>query len=100
MPIIVRNKRTFNKSDFKGKTVYIGRGSPFGNPYLMKNNNQAERLRVIEKFKKLFYSEKGFIMRGKARELAQKHENICLLCYCYPLPCHGDIIKEYMERVV
>lgn len=95
--IIIRNKKTFNKANFKGKTIYIGRSSIFGNPFIMRDNTIEERLRVIKKFKKLFYSEEGVIMRGRAKELALKHDNICLLCWCNPLPCHGDIIKGFME---
>lgn len=99
--IIVRNKKTFKEEDFEGKTiVYIGRGSTFGNPYKMRNKSIDERKRVINEFKLIFYSNEGKEMRKKAKELALNHKDIVLLCWCYPDPCHGDIIKEYMELTV
>lgn len=98
--IVVRNKKTFHKSDFKGKIVYIGRGSLFGNPYIMKTNSLEERKRVINDFKVMFYSEIGKPLRDKAKEIALNHDNIALTCWCYPLDCHGGVIKEYMERCV
>lgn len=98
--IVVRNKKTFHKSDFKGKTIYIGRGSPFGNPYKMKNNSLEERKRVIDKFKIMFYSEMGKPLRDMAKGIALKYDNIALTCWCHPLPCHGDVIKQYIDETV
>jgi len=74
--------------------VYIGRGSIFGNPFRIGRN--GDRKTVIEKYKKYFYDR---IMRDEdfyhaVCELKDK----VLACYCKPLACHGDIIKEYLEK--
>lgn len=70
--------------------VYIGRGSPWGNPFSHMPNSKAKsivatREEAIELFEEaLSESDKARIRR----ELKGKH----LLCYCAPLPCHGDVL--------
>lgn len=73
---------------------YIGRGTPFGNPYRI--GEDGDRQQVIEKFKAYFYkrlTDEGF--RGKVLALKGKK----LGCWCVPLACHGQIIAEYLESL-
>ena len=73
--------------------VYIGRGSAFGNPYVIgKDGSRAE---VIEKYKKWFY-KRIKNQRFLKQVLALKGET--LGCYCFPAPCHGDIIIEFLNN--
>lgn len=97
--IIVANKKTFNEKDFDGKVVYIGRGSVFGNPFIMKDETMEERLKVINEYEEMFYSDEGKEIRVACKNLVDKHDDICLMCWCYPLSCHGDILREYMEMI-
>ena len=70
--------------------IYIGRGSPWGNPYVIgKDGNREE---VIAKFKE-YAIVKGIDIRAK-RELKGK----ILGCFCSPLPCHGDILAEWANE--
>lgn len=67
--------------------VYIGRGSPWGNPYrLYADGNRAT---VIEKYR-LWLDAHPEIdieqLRGKV-----------LICSCKPLACHGDVIVERLH---
>lgn len=74
--------------------VYIGRPSIFGNPFTIgKDGNREE---VIIKYKLYFDYEmiKDPSWRKKVLELKGK----ILGCWCKPLPCHGDVIVEYLER--
>lgn len=73
--------------------VYIGRGSPFGNPFVI--GRDGERKEVISKFKEYFYNKIQTDERFKKQVLRLK--NKVLGCHCKPMPCHGDIIKEYLE---
>lgn len=73
--------------------VYIGRGSRFGNPYIIgKHGNRAE---VIELYRKKFIA--------KLFDDEEFADEVCSLkgkrlgCYCAPLPCHGDVIVELLE---
>lgn len=60
--------------------VYIGRGSPWGNPFQIGRDGTREE--VIRKF------EQQTLAKLDLTRLRGKH----LLCYCAPLACHGDIL--------
>jgi len=67
--------------------VYIGRGSKWGNPYVIgKDGNRTE---VIDRYLK--YAIRHFgdrdleVLRGKT-----------LVCYCKPQACHGDVLIELL----
>lgn len=74
--------------------VYIARGSIFGNPYEIGVDGTREE--VIARYKRWFefmLMDKTF--RYAVKELRGKR----LGCYCHPLPCHGDIIKKYLDSL-
>lgn len=107
--INVVNKKT-HKPDGE-KDFYIGRGSPLGNVYDFKNSNHSQvkyhvnsRGDAILGFKDYLEKEVKdgnpeicyFINKLIIRNLLKKDTN--LVCYCSPSPCHGDIIKEFVEK--
>lgn len=80
--------------------VYIGRGGHgkdgyFGNPYRLGTG--MARGSTLDNYRKYFYhrlsTDKEF--RKRIGELQGK----TLGCFCKPNPCHGDIIKEYLDRI-
>jgi len=80
-----------NKKSGAAYDVYIGRPSTFGNPYPLGKYSREESIR---KYKKYFWSrvrtdpeflEAVLSLRGKR-----------LGCFCKPLPCHGDIISDFL----
>jgi hypothetical protein len=74
--------------------VYIGRGSPFGNPYDYRTLG-ITRDESILKYREWFYrrlTDPWF--RDKVHSLKGK----VLACWCKPDACHGDIIVEYLEN--
>lgn len=82
-------------------TVYIGRRNPltanegyFGNPFIIGKDGDREK--VLNLYTDYFYSSIKNDIKFKQRieELRGK----VLLCYCKPENCHGDIIKEYLDR--
>jgi len=76
--------------------IYIGRGTPFGNPYPI--GAAGDRAEVIRKYKYDFdrrlldffldHDEKVAALRGKV-----------LGCHCKPYACHGDVIAEYINSL-
>jgi len=82
-----------NIHTFKGKYVYIGRGSKLGNRYII--GRDGDRKGVITCYKVDFYrrleEEPGF------KEYVESLRGKTLGCYCKPQPCHGDVIKEYLD---
>lgn len=74
--------------------VYIGRGSPFGNPYVL--GIDGDRNEVIRLYRIYFYDK---IMRdSKFRLDVEALRGKKLGCHCHPMPCHGDVIVEYLEH--
>lgn len=78
--------------------VYIGRANEpergyFGNPFSIGHDGSREE--VIARYKSWFY------MRLKLdSEFKQRVELLrgkVLGCFCKPLPCHGDVIAEYLD---
>ena len=64
--------------------VYIGRGSKWGNPFVI--DKHGSRSEVIAKYEE-------YIL-GKPELLAQLHElkGKDVVCYCAPQACHGNIL--------
>lgn len=78
-------------------TIYIGRPSKWGNPFKMRDPSLSERERVIAAYKKrlrLFLRTKRFTKTDLRPLLGKK-----LLCYCHPLPCHGDVLVEVLREL-
>lgn len=72
---------------------YIGRGSYWGNPYVMHEDG-ATREDVINSFKYDFENEK-FPNKEKSEvfKLAGKR----LGCFCKPQACHGDVLADFLN---
>lgn len=82
MPKIL-NKHT---DDCTG-AVYIGRGSPYGNPYIIGKDGTREE--VVQKYKEYIERYPELIELVK-RNLKGRD----LVCYCSPKNCHGLILLE------
>ena len=79
----VLNKRNVS---YKDQGVYIGRGSKWGNPFII--GVHGNRSDVIEKYEK--YIAGNAELLSKLNELKGKN----LICYCAPLACHGDLLLK------
>jgi hypothetical protein len=82
--------------------VYIGRGSPFGNQWThIKGNTLAQyvvatREESIAEFKKDFLKRVETDQEFREQVLSLKGKR--LGCFCKPLACHGDVIKEWLDK--
>lgn len=89
---------------------YIGRPSILGNPFshngvrsVFKTLTFKTREQAIEAYDKYFDA-----MYGKDEDFTKafdeiyEHykngEDIYLQCFCKPLPCHGDVIADKLQR--
>jgi Domain of unknown function (DUF4326) len=80
MPQVLNKHRV--KYEDAPKAVYVGRGSPWGNPF--KIGRDGTRAEVIARFEREILPEFDVSMlRGKD-----------LLCWCAPLPCHADLLLK------
>lgn len=83
----VVNKHTHVPNE---KTVYIGRGSKWGNPFPMRDESQ--RAHVCELHRQHLNQQiiDGVITREEVAALHGKD----LMCFCAPKQCHGDYLAQ------
>ena len=74
-------------------TLYIGRGSKWGNPYKIDKDNSRED--VLKKYR--VYISNKIDENPVTYDLSELLGQI-LGCYCKPLDCHGDILIQIMEE--
>jgi hypothetical protein len=75
---------------------YIGRGSPFGNPFSHLSGTKAtyqvgSREEAIEAYRRWIVGEPE-VMR-----LLPKIRGLTLGCFCKPKSCHGDVLVELLN---
>lgn len=92
-------------------SLYIGRGSPkspkmenagLGNPFTVKQYGRGKAAEAYRPWLWKQYNENpavkqkidGIVERIKAGE------NIELVCFCKPKPCHGDMIKRLIDYMI
>lgn len=95
----------FNVKHYKGRGVYIGRGSIFGNPFhIGVDGNRAQVLALYRSYLWAAVNPAdplntdNVLYRAVIRlcDKFVKDKEINLICHCAPVPCHGDIIKSCM----
>jgi hypothetical protein len=69
-------------------THYIGRPSELGNPFIIGKDGTREE--VVIKFK-------HYAVKYLLEEIRALPEDAILACWCAPLDCHGNGIKEIWE---
>lgn len=100
MPRILNKRKDLIPSD----AIYIGRPSKWGNPFrLDSRSGMTGRFKVIGRYRRWMSGDPDIIryvgreppsMEDVRRELRGKD----LVCWCAPLPCHGDVLLELANR--
>lgn len=97
-PIIIVNKHHGKSGE------YIGRGSPLGNPFVIGKDGSREQ--VIAKYRVWLNEQimrKNPVVLDELNRLGNKaidDKGLALQCFCYPKPCHGEIIKEKLVKAM
>lgn len=101
--VVNKYKHKKTKNDF-----IIHRPSALGNPYTHVKNTKTlaqfivnSREDAIKKYKRYFEDKIKWnkdLQKEISKMLHQLLESgeIHLICFCSPLSCHGDVIKEYL----
>lgn len=87
-PITFNEPKVHNKhhGSIPNHAVYIGRGSPWGNPFVIGQDGTREE--VIELYRR------KVLPTLDVTSLRGKH----LVCFCKPAACHGDLLLEAANR--
>ena len=91
-----------NKKQFKGEGIYIGRPSVLGNPFAIGRDGDREE--VIARYRAWLWDQvkarnEVFAELLKIKAMAERGE-VCLICWCKPLACHGDVVKACVEWMI
>lgn len=82
--------------------VYIGRAGKgqdgyFGNPFKRTVDTILAKDLVLSRYREYFHNRLNTDPEFKRRVHELKGK--VLGCFCKPLPCHGDIISEYLNNL-
>lgn len=80
-----------NKHHRVPSDVYIGRGSKWGNPFVI--GKDGDRAQVIAKYEEHLLASPELL--AALPELKGK----ILMCYCKPAACHGDVLARYADAL-
>lgn len=80
-------KFVVNSKKSEDYDVYIGRPSPWGNPFVI--GKDGDRFDVCKKFEEWILTQPKMIAEAK-RDLAGKR----IGCFCAPLQCHGETLAR------
>lgn len=109
MSISVKNK---HKSAKEPNDIYIGRGSPLGNPFThldiektkaqYKCENRKQSIDNYEAYLRQKINDNDRIVCNELNKiyLAAVAGDVNLVCFCKPKSCHGDIIKKIVEEKI
>ena len=67
---------------------YIGRSSPLGNPFII--GRDGTRNDVVAKYRQWLWQQMQ--SDPSILRLVAELEGRDLVCWCAPLPCHGDVL--------
>lgn len=107
--ITVVNKYKHKFGEFNGVDVYIGRGTPLGNPYTHINDKKTKAEFVVETREEAIANYESWLL-SKVEEkdkpvcdmlnalyVVAKEQPLNLVCTCAPKSCHGDVVKKLLE---
>lgn len=95
--------RIENKRSYKGDGFYVGRPSPLGNPFPV--DAKTSRAMAITQYREwLIERLRGENPTSKAFMVLviyyREHGEMTLICWCAPLQCHSEVIREFVLAVV
>jgi hypothetical protein len=95
--------RIENKSTYKGDGFYVGRPSPLGNPFPI--DAKTSRAKAINQYREWLMIQfetddnpttKAFMVLV---HYYREHKELTLICWCAPLQCHAEVIRECVLAV-
>lgn len=106
MSIILKNLNYEQPAEDNPWQVRIDRGySVLANPYRMKTHSNKERQFAIAHYRRWFNqvcAKRESVLQELYRlyELHKTYGKLELFCWCNPKPCHGNVIKTFLETAI
>lgn len=83
--------RVINKHSGDKYDVYIGRGSIWGNPFIIGRDGTRED--VVRQYKEWILNKPELLKQ------LYKLKGKTLACFCKPKACHGDVLVDLIEEL-
>jgi hypothetical protein len=105
--IVVSRRKGGTRPPEDGYTVDIARPTPLGNPFMVPRGYDviADPKDILGRYRKWLLdkiaepSSAQAVAIDRLVQLAKKKPFLALECWCAPLPCHGDVIRDIvLER--
>ena len=92
--------KVVNKRVYKGEGVYIGRPGILGNEFRVETWGREKCIELYLGWLRKEWKINGVVKAELLRlvELSKKGD-LVLVCWCKPLACHGDVIKDAVEKI-
>ncbi len=87
IPIVV-NRHHFRNKQIPEPSLYVGRGTPLGNPFTVQKHGPG----ALELYRRHLWQKirgRDVAVLAAMGAITAKHS---LVCSCKPRPCHGDVI--------
>lgn len=97
-----------NKRVYRGEGVYVGRPTPLGNPYTHLRSGSLAEYRVVSRQQAILayrpWLREQISRPGPVRDelirllrIYRETHHLVLVCWCHPLPCHADILRDVLS---
>ena len=77
-----------------GKLVRVSRPGKWGNPFETQRRTREEHERVCQEYREWIEQQPELMAAIPSLK------GMVLLCWCHPLPCHGDVLAELANRAI
>lgn len=91
-----------NAHTYKGEGFKVCRPSPLGNPYPVRRGTTRARsialYRLWLKDKMLSKNVVSKLLMSLV-EIYREEGSLTLICWCVPLPCHAEVIRDHILEI-
>lgn len=88
------------------RTIYVGRPSILGNPFTIEGKQtRTSVLKNYERWLDWKIQNSDPTVCGELERIAElvmdnTDKPVNLVCWCSPLPCHGDVLKRVIDKAI
>jgi Domain of unknown function (DUF4326) len=97
----VLNRHHFHGKPLPPNAIYVGRGTPLGNPFTLEEYGRGIALDMYHAALWRQIEAREGPMYQALLEIGPDKEGSppAVVCSCAPAPCHGDIIAQAVEWI-
>lgn len=92
---VINRRHLSPDAEFDPGVIYVGRGTPWGNPYYASPlpPNPLTRAQAVEHYREYAQAK----LEEDPHWIDPLRGATALACWCKPLPCHADVLVELLS---